>query len=88
MLSRQLIAARALVGWNQSRLASAAGVSIATVKRLENSSGIVSGRHDTVVKIINALQSAGVQFIDADRSAGPGVRLAVWQLDLLQERID
>jgi len=56
-------------------LAKAACVGVATVRRLEAAHGEVRGSADTVWKVQKALEHAGVQFITADESAGPGVRL-------------
>jgi transcriptional regulator with XRE-family HTH domain len=71
---RQVKAARALLGWSQEELASAAAVSIPTIKRLEAADGPLGGRGETVDKIRTALQVAGVEFID-ENGGGPGVRL-------------
>jgi transcriptional regulator with XRE-family HTH domain len=71
---RQIKAARALLGWSQEQLASASGVSIPTVKRLEAERGLLGGRNETGAKIQNALEFAGVEFID-ENGGGPGVRL-------------
>jgi transcriptional regulator with XRE-family HTH domain len=69
----QIRAARALLGWSQSEVAAAAGLSIPTVKRAEADDGIrVSG--DALVAIASALQKAGVDFI-VENGGGPGVRL-------------
>ena len=69
----QIRAARALVGWSQSEVAAAAGLSIPTVKRAEADDGIrVSD--DALVAIASALKKAGVEFI-AENGGGPGVRL-------------
>jgi transcriptional regulator with XRE-family HTH domain len=71
---RQLKAARMLVGWSQEELASAAGISLPTIKRLEAAEGLLGGRETTSQKIRNALEKAGVKFID-ENGGGPGVRL-------------
>jgi DNA-binding XRE family transcriptional regulator len=71
---RQLKAARALLAWSQQQLASAAEVSIPTIKRLEAQDGPLGGRNETGTKIRLALESAGVEFID-ENGGGPGVRL-------------
>lgn len=71
---RQLKAARALLDWSQEALATAADVSLPTVKRLEAAAGMLGGRAATVRKIQVALERAGVEFID-ENGSGPGVRL-------------
>ena len=69
----QIRAARALVGWSQSDVAIAAGLSIPTVKRAEADEGIRVSE-DAVLAIANALKKAGVEFI-AENGGGAGVRL-------------
>ena len=69
----QIRAARALVGWSQSDVAIAAGLSIPTVKRAEADGGIRVSE-DAMLAIANALKKAGVEFI-AENGGGPGVRL-------------
>jgi predicted transcriptional regulator len=71
---RQVKAARSLLAWSQEDLAAAADVSIPTIKRLEAVDGPLGGRNETTDKIRNALQSAGIEFID-ENGGGPGVRL-------------
>jgi len=71
--SSQIRAARALVGWSQTDVASAAGLSVPTVKRAEADGGIRVSE-DAVLAIANALKKAGVEFI-AENGGGPGVRL-------------
>jgi transcriptional regulator with XRE-family HTH domain len=71
---RQIKAARALLGWSQEQLASAANVSIPTIKRLEAHDGPLGGRTDTGEKIEVALEKAGIEFIE-ENGGGPGVRL-------------
>jgi transcriptional regulator with XRE-family HTH domain len=66
-------AARVLVGWSQSDVAIAAGLSIPTVKRAEADEGIRVSE-DAVLAIANALKKAGVEFI-AENGGGAGVRL-------------
>jgi transcriptional regulator with XRE-family HTH domain len=71
---RQLKAARSLIGWTQEELASAANVSVPTIKRLEAVEGLLGGRQATAEKIRAALEKAGIEFID-ENGGGPGVRL-------------
>jgi predicted transcriptional regulator len=72
--TRQIKAARALLGWSQSDLAKESGVSEPTVARLESLEGKLGGREMTAEKIRAALEIAGIQFID-ENGGGPGVRL-------------
>ncbi len=76
--SSQLRAARALLGIDQRTLAAMAGLSLPTIQRMEVSEGQVRGIIDTLVKVIDALEAAGVELI-ADNmpstGTGRGVRL-------------
>ena len=72
--TRQVKAARALLGWSQGDLARHAGVSEPTIARLESVNGDLGGREGTSEKIRLALENAGIEFID-ENGGGPGVRL-------------
>ena len=74
LLSEQIKAARCLLGWDQAALAIRAQVGLATVKRLEARPGVIGGTMDTVLRLKNALEAAGVEFIGGPGD-GPGVRL-------------
>jgi predicted transcriptional regulator len=63
-----------MLGWSQEDLAKQADVSIPTIKRLEASDGPLGGRSETIDKIIRAIVSAGVEFID-ENGGGTGVRM-------------
>jgi len=72
-LTSELIrAARALLRWDQADLAQASGISIPTIKRLENAPGLLAAHRSTVTALRRALESAGVEFING---TAPGVRL-------------
>ena len=74
----QLRAARALLGLSQRALSDASGVSVPTIRRMEASRGTVRANVDTLVKIISALNTAGIELIDegaASSDGGRGVRL-------------
>lgn len=58
----QIRAARALLGWSQARLAEEAGLSVITVKRLEASEETFGARFDTVLRVREAVERAGVVF--------------------------
>ena len=75
MLSaKQLRAARALIGWEQSHLANATGLAIGTIRRMEASDGPVRGNARNVWKVQRSLEEAGVIFIN-ENGGGAGVRL-------------
>jgi transcriptional regulator with XRE-family HTH domain len=62
----QLRAARALLGWRQEDLAREAEVGLATLQRIENGEGPVSGNARTIWKLQSALERAGIRFIGRD----------------------
>jgi predicted transcriptional regulator len=71
-------AARALLGMDQRRLAEAAGVSLPTIQRMEASNGQVRGNVESLVKVVEALERAGVELITegaTSNGGGRGVRL-------------
>ncbi|NCC28109.1 MAG: XRE family transcriptional regulator [Gammaproteobacteria bacterium] len=73
IIAAQIRAARALLGIDQRRLAEAAGLSVPTIQRMEASDGQVRGNLDSVMKLIEALDRAGIELIgDAQVSAGGG----------------
>ncbi len=76
--SQQMRAARALLGIDQRRLADMAGLSVPTIQRMEASGGQVRGVVDTLVKVVTALESAGIELIGENAPSagtGRGVRL-------------
>ena len=74
MTTRQIKAARALLGWSQADLAHWSGVSEPTIARLESMDGQLGGREGTADKIRTAIEKAGVDFIQ-ENGGGLGVRL-------------
>ncbi len=76
LTSAQVRAARGLLGWSQGELANRAGLGFATVQRAERHFGTIKGMVETVLKLQQALESAGVEFIDGDQDKRPGVRLS------------
>lgn len=76
--SGQMRAARALLGMDQKALAGAAGVSLPTIQRMEASDGQVRGVVESLVRVVNALQSAGIDLIAEgapSQGGGRGVRM-------------
>ncbi|MFA6117906.1 MAG: helix-turn-helix transcriptional regulator [Sphingomonas sp.] len=76
--SLQMRAARALLGIDQKQLAELAGLSLPTIQRMEASGGQVRGVVDTLVKVITALEGAGIELIGEHAPSsgrGRGVRL-------------
>jgi transcriptional regulator with XRE-family HTH domain len=74
--AEQIRAARALLGWRQNHLADASGVGVATIRRIEIAEESPTGNVSTLMKIQQALERAGIRFLNADESGDVGVRLA------------
>jgi transcriptional regulator with XRE-family HTH domain len=71
-------AARALLGIDQRELAQRSGLSLPTIQRMEASDGVVRGNVDSLMKLVEALNVAGIELIGegvASHSGGRGVRL-------------
>tara|TARA_R110002126_G_scaffold78179_4_gene194849 strand:+ start:666 stop:977 length:312 start_codon:yes stop_codon:yes gene_type:complete len=76
--SAQMRAARALLGIDQKTLAARAGVSVPTIQRMEASDGNVRGVVGSLVRVVEALESLGVELIGEQapsQGTGRGVRL-------------
>jgi transcriptional regulator with XRE-family HTH domain len=76
----QLRAARALLGIDQRQLAETASLSVPTIQRMEASEGVIRGNVDSLMKLIGALEAAGIILIGegaASSEGGRGVRLKV-----------
>jgi transcriptional regulator with XRE-family HTH domain len=74
----QLRAARALLSIDQRELAELSGLSVPTIQRMEASDGVIRGNVDSLMKLITALQAAGIELIGEDtisEGGGRGVRL-------------
>ena len=74
----QLRAARALLGIDQRALAEAASLSVPTIQRMEASDGVIRGNVESLVKVIEALNGAGIELIGEgaeSKGGGRGVRL-------------
>lgn len=73
----QIRAARALLGIDQRQLAEMAGVSLPTIQRMEASAGNVRGVVETLTKVVEAFDRAGIELIGENavsREGGRGVR--------------
>ena len=78
MTSGQMRAARALLGIDQRQLAELSGVSLPTIQRMEASDGTVRGMVESLTKVVEAFDRAGVELIGdnkASQDGGRGVRL-------------
>jgi transcriptional regulator with XRE-family HTH domain len=70
IMGRQLAAARALLGWTQRQLATAADVSIETIISWEGD--VRHPRRETVQKVLLAIEEMGV--VEFTNGGNPGVR--------------
>jgi transcriptional regulator with XRE-family HTH domain len=78
LTSGQLRAARALLGIDQRMLAEAAGLSVPTIQRMEASDGVIRGNVDSLMKLVGALDGAGIELINegaASAGGGRGLRM-------------
>lgn len=67
-----------MLGIDQRRLAELCGLSVPTIQRMEASDGVIRGNVDSLMKLIGALDAAGVELIGdgaASPSGGRGIRL-------------
>lgn len=74
----QLRAARALLGVDQRQLAEKCGLSVPTIQRMEASDGVIRGNVDSLMKLVEALNQAGIELIGegaVSSQGGRGVRL-------------
>lgn len=74
----QMRAARALLGIDQRQLAELSGLSLPTIQRMEASDGNVRGVVGSLTRIVDAIESAGVELIgngQISQAQGRGVRL-------------
>lgn len=76
--SAQLRAARALLGVDQRQLAELCELSVPTIQRMEASDGVIRGNVDSLMKLIGALDRAGIELISdnaTSQGGGRGIRL-------------
>jgi transcriptional regulator with XRE-family HTH domain len=75
LTSAQIRAARALIRWSAEDLARHSTVSVTTIRRaeLKPDATVLTRANDQAIR--RALEQAGVEFIDAEKGGGPGVRL-------------
>ncbi|HVC62907.1 MAG TPA: helix-turn-helix transcriptional regulator [Acetobacteraceae bacterium] len=74
----QMRAARALLQIDQRQLAEQSGLSLPTIQRMEASDGVVRGNVESLMKLVDAFQLAGIELINdgaASPTGGRGVRL-------------
>ena len=74
----QLKAARALLNIDQRDIAELSGLSVPTIQRMEASDGVIRGNVDSLMKLVGALDKAGIELIGegaASSAGGRGVRM-------------
>ena len=74
LLPSQARAARALLDWTLAQLAAECGVTVRSLHRFER--GYTGPHRSTLAAVRQALENAGVEFIETTKGKGPGVRLA------------
>jgi transcriptional regulator with XRE-family HTH domain len=75
--ANQLRAARALLNIDQRQMAELAYLSVPTIQRMEASDGVVRGNVDSLMKLVSALENAGIELINPgvpSSTGGRGVR--------------
>src|ERR1700691_1475489 len=75
----QMRAARALLGIDQRTLAELAGVSLPTIQRMEASVGNVRGVVESLTRVVDALNRAGVELIGEHARSEDGGRGGRWK---------
>jgi transcriptional regulator with XRE-family HTH domain len=76
--ANQLWAARALLNIDQRQTADLAGLSVPTIQRMEASDGVIRANVDSLMKLVSALEGAGIELINPgapSANGGRGVRL-------------
>jgi transcriptional regulator with XRE-family HTH domain len=76
--ANQLRAARALLNVDQREIADMADLSVPTIQRMEASDGVIRANVDSLMKLVSALEDAGIELINPGASSltgGRGVRL-------------
>jgi transcriptional regulator with XRE-family HTH domain len=71
-------AARALLTIDQRQLAQISGLSLPTIQRMEASDGTVRGNVESLMKVVDALQKAGIELIAEgaeSQARGRGIRM-------------
>ncbi|MBY3198807.1 helix-turn-helix domain-containing protein [Rhizobium laguerreae] len=76
--ANQIRAARALLNWSQSELVEKTGLSLTTVRRMEDEKiGPERSSAGNVATVTKVLEEAGILFLEAGQAieGGPGVRM-------------
>jgi transcriptional regulator with XRE-family HTH domain len=76
--ANQLRAARALLNIDQRQMADLADLSVPTIQRMEASDGVIRANVDSLMKLVSALENAGIELLNPgipSAAGGRGVRL-------------
>jgi len=76
--ANQIRAARALLNWSQAELVEKSGLSLTTVRRMEDEKiGPERSSAGNVAAVTTVLEEAGIVFLETGQSfdGGPGVRM-------------
>ena len=80
----QVRAARALLGIDQRQLADLSGLSLPTIQRMEGSEDMIRSNVNSLMKLMAALEKAGIELITegaVSHGGGRGVRLKASRTD-------
>jgi len=72
--ANQLRAARALLNIDQRQTADLADLSVPTIQRMEASDGVIRGNVDSLMKLVSALENAGIELINPGMTSSTGGR--------------
>jgi transcriptional regulator with XRE-family HTH domain len=72
--ANQLRAARALLSIDQRQMAELADLSVPTIQRMEASGGVIRANVDSLMKLVSALESAGIELIKPGAASATGGR--------------
>jgi len=67
-----------MLGIDQRKLAELSGLSVPTIQRMEASDGVIRGNVDSLMKLVGALDAAGIELISdgmVSQRGGRGIRL-------------
>ncbi len=82
IIPAQIRAGRAYLNWSQGDLAKNADVGLSTIRDLESEKRATDTQ--TVARIYQALNNAGVEFIPGNAEGGPGVRMVANRPNLIR----
>ena len=74
IISSQIRAGRAAIGWSAAKLASQCGLSLRTVQSIEKEEKLEGARKSSMIALKATLEAAGIEFIGTPEE-GPGIRI-------------